>query len=1494
MQSVSEAAAAYMTADAGDDGGAAAARARADAARKASAAAAAAKKKREEAARAKKAGERDAYEKLTEALEMAQPEAPAAAAAASQSQTQTQTQLPGYSQSQSQLSFGAGAVAAAAEEPADEDEEEDVDGVDVSKYVLNDASDEEEEEDEDEGEDVAAAASNLLFTSAAAAAPQEAAVAASQGSATGKRKAPGDDRPVPPAAGEDAGDDEGTYLDDSAAASAAATAAEKAAAERQRDARKQKQQQQQQKPEAAGGVNYKDSTATHAGSTATAAADKAVFGAPPPPQQQAQAQAAAAVPAAEAEALQVYWLDAREDGYGLLGTGGNSSPGTVYVFGRLKTGPGAHDTVSCCLRVGGLQRQVFFLPRETDAETGEPLPPLAAQQEVSAFCRELGISKRRVAVVQRWYGFEEQGLPRDSRTWLKLSYPPHFRELGVTPQCASDVQRHLRTVTHAFGDGKSFLEAFILKKRLKGPSWLNVAGGSFRRVPKEAQMSHCAVEFEVDTYKAVALAKDWEQRAPPPLRALSLALHTELVDRSGGTGGTGGSNEVFGVSAVFYRDVDVEKPRADGGAAPYRWAAVRPANANPTRPLLPHVVDAEFARRGVTPPALLGSEGQLLAALMAEMAREDPDIIVGHNFLAYDLDVLLHRMAEHRINTWDRLGRMRLRTMPRLQHGVGGGSESTWEERAVLGGRLVADSYLLSKEYHKATSYKLRALALELRLPYGPTSEADVTLAPIASLPDALQDPAGVLEIVLRTDTKALLSFGLVTRLQCLPLTKRLTYLAGNLWTRTLTGSRAERTEYLLLHDFYRQKYVLPDKRRRSAAAGAAAQEGGRRPKYSGGMVLEPERGLYTDYVLLLDFNSLYPSIIQEYKVCFSTVRRDDANAETDEHGTPVVDLSCTQCRTAGGIDDDEYCPHKGILPKAIRRLVQERVRVKKYMATERDAATRGRFDVMQKALKLTANSIYGCLGFESSRFFAQSLAQVVTAQGRLALGDTVKLVNEMPEDLRVIYGDTDSVMLKTSIPNSAPIAEATRMAKCVKEQVNKKYSCLEIDIDGVFRSILLVRKKKYAAVVVNDWAAAANTRDGCGSDFSREVKGLDMVRRDWCRYTSEVQGHTLDFCLSGDDEENVRSSIIAYLKKIGEEVRSSDCDINKFIITKALQKDPQAYLDPSAQPHVSVALRMRRKSKLPVKSGDYVEYIVATAADAQRVLGLEDGAADTKKVSGRAFTKDEIVANKMSIDKEWYLATQFHPPLSRLVEPFRGLESRVVAECLDIENAPGVIHPCGDDADGGGGGGGNSSAEKYLITAAGRRTVAERFFPMELLVHCRGCKREVALDTHQAVLQRLETWDETSPLCQPSAGLLRCGCGAQHDLKRLGNQVIREVRQRQKTYFADPTGYESNYLLENTEASRRVSDRHTRDYVDMVRVLFSLQEWFQLVVGWTQVCKEEQLLKVAGTHVRSEAAGIAAEKVYNLMSDLELVCAHKYRDLIFLFFIFIYFWLGC
>lgn len=124
------------------------------------------------------------------------------------------------------------------------------------------------------------------------------------------------------------------------------------------------------------------------------------------------------------------------------------------------------------------------------------------------------------------------------------------------------------------------------------------------------------------------------------------------------------------------------------------------------------------------------------------------------------------------------------------------------------------------------------------------------------------------------------------------------TALTSDIRNKTLNGGRAERNEYILLHEFHRLKYICPDKQwgRKAAQVKVEVDEDGeetgkksknKKDKYKGGLVFEPKRGLWDKYILVMDFNSLYPSIIQEYNIDFTTIDRPETEVRLNNSWPP-------------------------------------------------------------------------------------------------------------------------------------------------------------------------------------------------------------------------------------------------------------------------------------------------------------------------------------------------------------------------------------------------------------------------------------------------------------------------------------------------------------------------------------------------------------------------------------------------------------------------------
>ncbi|RNC61911.1 putative DNA polymerase I alpha catalytic subunit [Trypanosoma cruzi] len=892
-----------------------------------------------------------------------------------------------------------------------------------------------------------------------------------------------------------------------------------------------------------------------------------------------------------------YWFDAKEQPHTL------SEPGTIFLFGKFYEKKREKVSFSsCCVRVKNVYRCTFLLPREGSSDT-------EIIKEINDVCQKHGIGERRIRFVERYYAFEEPGIRREKNRWAKLRFPGKYPGFPIMGEF-----KHIRAV---MGASRSLIELFLIKKKLMGPSYLSMENF----FPATERLSHCELEFVVDSPKNIKV--DDTARPSPLFTLASIQLHTQLDSK-------GVTNEVVAASIAVYRDVNIDSGMKTEVSECF--TGIRQISSDAALPLN---LEAYCQSKGLPGVKNFGNERALLTWMASTLGNLDPDIVVGHNFIGYTIDILLNRYHELNIPRWSTIGRLDIKRFPRSQNG---NSNLSNEKEACIG-RLVVDTYLLSREYYKSTNYKLESLATQMGVAGITDGRGSFEPGLTVLGKDIMKSSKDLFHVLLQLLNCAVLSVRVVAFLDAIPLTKRLTTLAGNLWSRTLYGARSERIEYLLLHAFHDLKFVTPDKKRFDGKRGRQdlEDETKRKTKYQGGMVLEPKSGLYSDYILLLDFNSLYPSLIQEFNICYTTIERDENTVSAEI--PPPERLICTSCAAAGL---PSPCSHKCVLPKVIRGLVESRREIKRLMKTEKDPSNLATLEIRQKSLKLTANSMYGCLGFEHSRFYAQPLAELVTRQGRIALQNTVELIPQISPLLRVIYGDTDSVMIQTGIKDD--IRKVRELGFEIKNKVNQRYQSLELDIDGVFRAMLLLKKKKYAALSVVDWQSDGKT-------YKKEVKGLDMVRRDWCPLSQKVSEAVLSRVLNAEAGEDILDYVMTHMKTVADHVRAGNYyGLEDFVISKSLTKEPESYRG-TAFPHAAVALRMKQR-KENVRVGDLIPYVIC----------------EGEHLNDKAYHVDEVRRTKgIRIDVEWYLSSQLYPPVMRLCEHIQGFSPEQLSEAMGV-----------------------------------------------------------------------------------------------------------------------------------------------------------------------------------------------------------------------------------
>ncbi|KAG2413667.1 hypothetical protein HFD88_002856 [Aspergillus terreus] len=899
--------------------------------------------------------------------------------------------------------------------------------------------------------------------------------------------------------------------------------------------------------------------------------------------------------------LRMFWIDFTEVN------------GSLCLFGKVKN-KHTGSFASAFVKVDNILRKLYFLPRENRVkhgrETDEEVDMEDVYSEVDEMMSRLRVGMHKIKPCTRKYAFEIPGIPREAE-YLKLLYPYD------KPALPMDVKGE--TFSHVFGTNTSLFEQFVLWKNIMGPCWLKIEEADFSAVNNA---SWCKFECQVSKPGLISPVVDSENLDAPPLTLMSLSFRTQLNVKEN-------KQEILVASARVYENVSLTETTPPEKLPCKTFTVMRPVGSS-----YPVHFEAETRKQRGT-YMLEKSEQFLLSKFLALFEKMDPDVLMGHQLQEVDLSILLNRLKEKKTPGWHRLGRLKRGEWPKNFNRGGG----FFAERHLIAGRLMCD---VANDMGKSLMMKCQSWSLtemcDLYLGQGNTRQeidCEAALKTWATTKD------GLMNFVNHCDADTYFVAALVLRLQMLPLTKVLTNIAGNSWARTLSGTRAERNEYILLHEFHRNKYICPDKySSRLQKAEEKIQDGDeedgvdkkKKDKYKGGLVFEPEKGLYDKFVLVMDFNSLYPSIIQEYNICFTTVERTATAENENEEKVPEVPTS-----------DQE----QGILPRLIATLVGRRREVKKLMKDKRATPEQlALWDTKQLAFKLTANSMYGCLGYTQSRFYARPLAMLTTFKGREILRSTKELVES--KQLRVIYGDTDSVMINT---NMDTISDALKVGDELKKAVNERYRLLEIDIDNIFRRLLLHAKKKYAAINITEV-------DGKYVD-KLEVKGLDMKRREYCALSKEASQRLLNEVLSGEDQELVLDRVHEYLRDLAGKMREYTVPVQKYVIYTKLSKRPEEYPNKESMPPVQVALRELARGK-SVRPNDVISYIVTNG----------DTETSSLPPAKRSYTLQDVMKsdNALKPDIEFYLLKQIFPPIERLCAPIPGTDAVRLAECLGLD----------------------------------------------------------------------------------------------------------------------------------------------------------------------------------------------------------------------------------
>jgi len=542
----------------------------------------------------------------------------------------------------------------------------------------------------------------------------------------------------------------------------------------------------------------------------------------------------------------------------------------------------------------------------------------------------------------------------------------------------------------------------------------------------------------------------------------------------------------------------------------------------------------------------VNDERALLQAFVREVQRCDPDIFIGWNVVGFDFRVLQERAR--RLQVQLNLGR----DGSRIQ--VIESASGKWFCR--IAGRVVLDGI----DTLKGATWHFESFSLE----YVSNQMLDRGKLLGQQMDEGLNRGEEIQQ-VYREDPRRLAEYNLEdcklvwdifehaqllhylverSRLTGLPLDK--------------VGGSAASFDNLYLPRLHRKGYVAP------VYASGESQMGA-----PGGYVMDSRPGLYHQ-VLVLDFKSLYPSIIRTFMV--------DPYALAEGTGT-----ECDPGDLVPGFNHAIFSRKEAILPDIIERLWQARDRAK----AEKNAP-------LSQAIKIIMNSFYGVLGSDVCRFFDQRLSGSITLRGHEILTRTKAKIEEQ-FGYQVIYGDTDSVFVW--LGDDFPVDKAPQEGRRLEQFLNRWWqdevqqhfglTChLELEYETHYRRFLMPTMRHSEKGTKKRYAGIRYFTDGTEELI---FKGLESVRSDWTPLARRVQRELYRLIFSD-------TPYAGYLKQIVSQLKTGELD-SELVYRKRLRRPLDEY-SKNRPPHVQAAQKAQDQfakegKNRPFTAGMYIEYLI-------------------------------------------------------------------------------------------------------------------------------------------------------------------------------------------------------------------------------------------------------------------------------------------------------------
>ncbi len=571
-------------------------------------------------------------------------------------------------------------------------------------------------------------------------------------------------------------------------------------------------------------------------------------------------------------------------------------------------------------------------------------------------------------------------------------------------------------------------------------------------------------------------------------------------------------------------------------------------------------------------------EKSLLEAFKKKVIELDPDIIVGWNVIDFDLDYLKRAFERNKIQFI--LGRTEWPCKLRIE------SSFFIDSKADFPGRQVLDGiHLLKSSFIRLADYKL-------------DTAAQVILGERKLI--GHENKGEEIEQAFKHNQQKLVDYNLLDSELVYKILDKKQLITLTMLRSALTGMSLDRVSASVAS--LDSLYLRMLKKKNIVANYIAKKSEDDEERVTGGFVMQSVPGIYEN-IVVLDFKSLYPSVIRTFNIDpYSYVESPPKGVDKKKY------IVCVN----GAVFTNDF----GFLPQIIERIWKQR-----------DLAKIRKDETASFALKTLMNSLWGAIANRSSRYYSLEIGNAITHTCQSMIKLCAQKIREKGYD--VIYGDTDSVFIKTNASSSEQaekigdelVNEVNTFLKNYIKETYMRDSHLELEFDKVFKKFMMPKtrgtetgsKKRYAGLLIENGKEEI------------DITGMEFVRGDWCEAAKEFQYKLLDLIFHGKEDE-----VKKFIKNYVKDILAGKMD-GKLVLRKSIRKDLIEYTK-TTPPHVKAA------RKLKAITSSVIDYYMVKEGDAK---------------DGEPYPIEMMEGKKINYD--YYIEKQIEP-LADTVLSFYGM----------------------------------------------------------------------------------------------------------------------------------------------------------------------------------------------------------------------------------------------